>query len=110
MADAGELDLTGGRLNITCRAGDDVAFDLPTLVDLSAWTWTAQIRAEPGHDNPVLGEFTFTLSADKAICRIANAVTGVLPSKCVYDIQVSLSGTKRTLLSGTIKTLLDVTL
>lgn len=107
--DAATLDLTGGKLNIACVAGDDVAFDLPTPSNLSAWTWTAQIRARADPAEPVLGSFTFTLTSSAATCRIAHTVTRTLPSRCVYDMQVSLAGVTRTLLAGAIEITPDVT-
>lgn len=111
------LDLTGGKLDIKCRAGDDPGFTLPTASDLTGWVWSGQIRSIP--DGELVGAFDFDVSAQAASCRIHHDVTRaldpaqappLLSTRVAYDIQVvSDTGLVTTLLSGTITVFPDVT-
>lgn len=105
------LDLTGNRLDLTVKAGDDVVLPLTTGSDLTAYTWAGQIRPDPMSD-VVLGSLTFdTFTATSVTFRISHIVTRALAGTLSsYDIQVTApAGDQHTLLSGRILTELDVT-
>jgi hypothetical protein len=103
------FDLTGRRLDLKVRAGDDPAWTVNTSTDLSGWTWRGQIRETAGAPD-VLGEFVFTVDASSATIQIPITVSSVLPRSTVYDVKVFQGGTDaHTLLSGKITTEASVT-
>lgn len=102
MTSAAQLDLNGGQLDILVVAGRLAAFIVPTPSDLSAYTWTGQIRSVETAGT-LIGVFDFTLTAEQASVSIAAVVTTLLPPRANYEITVAAPDSDPvTLLIGTI--------
>ena len=111
------IKITPAKLNYSIVRGDDFA-DQVTIqegdpaapVDVSARTYTAQIRSTP--DGEVVQAFTISMaSAASGIVAysIADADTAVLDGAYVWDFQQSTAGVVRTLMGGSFVVLKDVT-
>lgn len=108
MATTPEVEATAGKVNLRFYRGDDrgVQFTFTnagTPIVLPTSTWTSQIRAKAG--DPVLASFTVdSTQAGSGIIKVglAHADSAMLPTRCLYDLQVNDAGSITTYLQGTI--------
>ena len=111
------IKVTPAKLNYTIVRGDDFA-DTVTIkegdplaaVDVSARTYTAQVRSTP--DGTVVASFVIDMT-DAATGVVAyslsDTVTDDLDGAYVWDFQQDTAGVIRTLMGGSFVVLKDVT-
>ena len=107
-----------GKLNYTMTRGDDFAAEMTIQegnplapVDVSARTYTAQIRATA---DALTVTATFSVDMTDAatgivVLRLADTVTDDLGGSYVWDLQQNTAGVIRTLVGGNFVVLDDVT-
>lgn len=112
-----EIDLRPARLDYKIRRGDDFA-DTVTIkegdplaaVNVSARTYTAQVRQTPAGD--VVAQMSIDMASaatGQVTYRISDAVTGTMLGTYVWDFQQDTAGVVRTLMGGKFKVEADVT-
>lgn len=111
------LKLTPAKLPITIVRGDDFAEEFEFVdaneaaIDVSARTYTAQIRAST-ESTTVTATFSVDMT-DAAtgivVLRLADTVTDDLLGSYVWDLQQNTAGVIRTLFGGPFIVLPDVT-
>lgn len=113
-----EANALPGVLNLRLYKGDDFARGMQFTdsdgngIDITGWTFLAQVRETPGGDT-VLATFTVTvtdaatgnLDIELAAADIDDLETGRL---LAWDLQVTASGAVRTYVRGSVKVDTDV--
>lgn len=107
--------LVPAKMNYTIVRGDDFADEVTikedgVAVNVSARTYTAQIRATP--DGTLVASFSIDMtSAASGVVgyTLADTVTDDLDGSYVWDFQQVVSGVTRTLMGGSFNVLKDVT-
>lgn len=107
-----------GKLNFSMTRGDDFAHqftiqegDPLAPVDVSARTYTAQVRAA-ADSTTVVATFSVDMTSAATgivILRIADTVTDDLSGPYVWDLQQDSAGVIRTLVGGSFTVVPDVT-
>ena len=111
------IKITPAKLNYTMVRGDDFA-DTVTIkegdplaaVDVSARTYTAQVRSTP--DGTVVASFVIDMTdaaTGVVAYSLADTVTDDLDGAYVWDFQQDTAGVIRTLMGGSSVVLKDVT-
>lgn len=112
------IDLTPDHLDLSLYAGDGISFEIDfedeneVAIDVSSYTWTAQIRKTRGSDT----SYSIDINTDNAatgiiILHIPSTVTSQLPDHSQWDLQsVSIGETEpTTVLQGRVTCTKDVT-
>lgn len=113
-----------GTLNITAYRGDTKAWTVafaddstpPTAVDVSAWTWLAQVRSTLDEPNSVVATFdvdttdaaTGTLVVTLPATEAANLITVDGRATYYWDLQGTNGTVVKTWLAGKVKVTGDV--
>lgn len=103
----------GGSATMSQSATADVSGNTVIVrgVDVSAYTWEAQIRATTGADT-VLASWTIddtNAASGEVELSLPGETTADLPATCVWDLQGTAGGEVTTVLKGTIVVEAEVT-
>lgn len=112
-----KLDLSPAVLDLVLYAGDGTTFEIDFVdeneatIDMSGFTWAAQIRKKRGVDPAFDLEFTTTNTVGGVLLvHVPAEITAQLPKSGQWDLQATAAGQDPiTLLQGAVTCNVDVT-